>query len=137
MDARSANSEINRDHAGRISIMRNGREIYYDIVPRILPSGVDKIDRYIGIEVSFPAELDEYFQVRNVKRGAEPVSKLREELREWLKLSVIQVRKEIGLHWKEVEISQQTKPGLSAAWRPPTLSPRPRRHRPRARPASV
>lgn len=103
--------QINRDNAGRISIMRNGREIYYDIVPRILPSGVDKIDRYIGIEVSFPAELDKYFQVRNVKRGAEPVSKLREELREWLKLPVIQARKEIRLHWKEVEISQQTKTG--------------------------
>lgn len=103
--------QINRDNAGRISIMRNGREIYYDIVPRILPSGVDKIDRYIGIEVSFPAELDKYFQVRNVKRGAEPVSKLREELREWLKLPVIQARKEIRLHWKEVEISQQTNTG--------------------------
>lgn len=103
--------QINRDNAGRISIMRNGREIYYDIVPRILPSGVDKIDRYIGIEVSFPAELDSYFQVRNVKRGAEPVSKLREELREWLKRPVLQARKEIRLHWKEVDITEHTKTG--------------------------
>ncbi|HUY50381.1 MAG TPA: hypothetical protein VMV92_32520 [Streptosporangiaceae bacterium] len=65
-------------------MMRNGREINYDIVAKLLPGGVDKIDRYIGIEVAFPATLDEFFQVRNVKRSAIPVDKLREELRKWL-----------------------------------------------------
>lgn len=95
------------DSAGKISMVRNGREINYDIVPRLLPAGVDKVDRYIGIEVKFPAELDEFFQVRNVKRGAVPVSKLREELRGWLERPVKQARREIREHWGEVETKER------------------------------
>ncbi|WP_427913935.1 hypothetical protein ACPWT1_02965 [Ramlibacter sp. MMS24-I3-19] len=91
------------DNVGRISMLRNDREIYYDVVPRLLPNGVDKVDRFIGIEISFPAELDEYFQVRNVKRGAEPVSKLREELKKALKKPVDEARKEVRRYWGEVE----------------------------------
>ena len=91
------------DNEGKVSMLRNDREIYYDVVPRLLPGGVDVIDRYIGIEVSFPAELDEYFQVRNVKRGAEPIAKLREELRNALKKPVMEARKEIRRFWGEVE----------------------------------
>lgn len=103
--------QINAENAGRISMLRNGREIYYDIVPRMLPSGVDKIDRYIGIEVSFPAELDEYFQVRHVKRGAEPVNKLREEMRSWLQRPVKRARDEIRRHWRQVSVVQQDPDG--------------------------
>lgn len=94
------------DAAGKISMVRNGREINYDIVPRLLPAGIDKVDRYIGIEVQFPAELDEFFQVRNVKRGAVPVSKLREELRSWLDRPVRQARKIIRSHWGDVETKE-------------------------------
>ncbi|MEU5858960.1 ATP-binding protein [Nocardiopsis dassonvillei] len=90
------------DSAGKVSMVRNGREINYEIVPKLLPRGIDKVDRYIGIEVAFPAELDSYFQVRNVKHGAVPVDKLRSELREWLDRSVRQARKEVRRHWDEV-----------------------------------
>lgn len=100
--------QINQENEGRISMMRNGREIYYDIVPRMLTGGVTKGDRYIGIEVSFPADLDEYFQVRHVKRGAEPVSKLREALREWLKRPVRQARRDIRRHWTDVAVAHQS-----------------------------
>ncbi|MCD5341431.1 ATP-binding protein [Arthrobacter sp. AK04] len=100
--------QINQENEGRISMMRNGREIYYDIVPRMLTGGVTVGDRYIGIEVSFPAELDEYFQVRHVKRGAEPVNKLRDALREWLKRPIRQARREIRHHWDIVRITQQS-----------------------------
>ncbi|MFB9246911.1 ATP-binding protein [Sphaerisporangium melleum] len=95
------------DSAGKISMVRNGREINYDIVPRLLPSGIDKVDRYIGIEVAFPAQLDEFFQVRNVKRGAVPVDKLREELRKWLDRPVKAARREIRRHWGSVETRNQ------------------------------
>jgi len=91
------------DAAGKVSMIRNGREINYDIVPRLLPAGIDKVDRYIGIEVQFPAELDEFFQVRNVKRGAVPVSKLREQLRAWLDRPVRRARTLIREHWGDVE----------------------------------
>lgn len=94
------------DSAGKISMMRNGREINYDIVAKLLPGGVDKIDRYIGVEVAFPATLDEFFQVRNVKRGAVPVDKLREELRKWLERPVRKARKDIRGQWDEVKIQK-------------------------------
>jgi hypothetical protein len=95
------------DSAGKISMVRNGREINYNIVPKLLPSGIDKIDRYIGIEVTFPAELDEFFQVRNVKRGAVPVDKLRSELRNWLERPVEAARKEIRSHWGAVATQER------------------------------
>ncbi|MFE9788915.1 ATP-binding protein [Nocardia salmonicida] len=99
--------EIGRDDAGCISMMRNNREIYYDIVPRMLPKGIDKPDRYIGIEVSFPAALDEYFQVRNVKRGAEPVDKLRQDVRKWLDRPINEARLEIRRRWAKTKIEGQ------------------------------
>lgn len=95
------------DSAGKVSMIRNGREINYDIVPRLLPNGIDKVDRYVGIEVTFPAELDEFFQVRNVKRGAVPVLKLREKLRSWLEPTVKLARKEIRAYWGEVETKER------------------------------
>jgi hypothetical protein len=98
-----------RDNEGRISIVRNGREIYYDIVPKLLPYGVQDIDRFIGIEVSFPAALDEYLQVRHVKRGAEPVTKLREELKKFLEKPIKAARKNIREVWKDTEIAERNK----------------------------
>ena len=61
-----------RENEGAISFVRLDREISYTTVPRILPGGVLTPDRYIGIEMSFSPDLDEYFGVRHVKRGVEP-----------------------------------------------------------------
>mgnify|MGYP001152335981 CR=1 FL=1 len=97
------------DNKGRISVVRNGREIYYDIVPKLLPYGVNDIDRFIGIEVSFPAILDEYLQVRHVKRGAEPVSKLREELKDFLRRPIDAARREIRSLWRGIETANRNK----------------------------
>jgi hypothetical protein len=97
------------DNEGRISIVRNNREIYYDIVPKLLPYGVQDLDRFIGIEVSFPATLDEYLQVRHVKRGAEPVTKLREELKKFLERPKNVARKEIRKVWKDTETAERNK----------------------------
>ena len=99
------------DNESKVSILRNGREIYYDLVPKLYPGGRDKVDRYIGVEIEFPAALDEYFQVRNVKRGAEPVNKLREELRTNLKKPIERARKDIREHWQEVETRQRQETG--------------------------
>jgi hypothetical protein len=95
------------DNQGQISILRNGREIYYDVVPKLFPSAIEDPDRFIGIEVSFPAVLDEYFQVRHVKRGAEPVSKLREELRQFLQRPIRAARKEIRSLWQDERRAKQ------------------------------
>jgi len=107
--------QINNENAGKVSILRNGREIYYDIVPKLIEGGrTDKVNRYVGIEVSFPAELDEYFQVRHVKRGAEPVSKLREELRKWLERPVRQARRDIRAYWQYQDIKRRVEQGEHA-----------------------
>jgi hypothetical protein len=99
------------DNESKISILRNGREIYYDLVPKLYPGGKDKVDRYIGVEVEFPAALDEYFQVRNVKRGAEPVSKLRNDLKKVLKKPIEAARRDIREYWGEVEQEERTATG--------------------------
>ncbi len=99
------------DNEGKISFLRQSREINYDLVAKMLPGGKRDIDRFIGIEVSFPAALDEYFQVRNVKRGVVPVSKLREEVRKFLDKPVRAARKEIRRHWNAVDAKESaTKP---------------------------
>lgn len=95
------------ENEGRISIIRNNREIYYDIVPKMLPYGVQDLDRFIGVEVSFPATLDEYLRVRHVKRGAEPVTKLREKLRNFLERPINAARKEIRKIWKDTETAER------------------------------
>lgn len=91
------------DNAGKVSIVRNGREIYYNIIPKSLPNGRDDVDRFIGIEIKFPAQLDEYFQVRNVKRGAEPVDALREQFRDFVCAPVNLARKIIRKRWGKTE----------------------------------
>ncbi|MEH2166674.1 MAG: ATP-binding protein [Nostoc sp.] len=97
------------DNQGRVSLLRNGREIYYDIIPRLFPRRIDNNDpyRFIGVEVSFPAALDEYLQVRHVKRGAEPVSKLREELRKFLERPINKAFKDIQALWVNTETQEQ------------------------------
>ncbi|WP_099335657.1 ATP-binding protein [Clostridium cadaveris] len=95
----------------KVSILRNGREIYYDMVPRLLPGADNKNnpDRFIGIEILFNAELDEYFQVRNVKRGAQPVDKLFKALGDALNRPIKEARKIIKSTWmKNDDIERKT-----------------------------
>jgi Histidine kinase-, DNA gyrase B-, and HSP90-like ATPase len=92
---------LTKDNPQAITMLRNKREIFYSSIPKMLPGSAkdNDLDRYIGIEVSFPAALDEYFQVRNVKRGAEPVARLRNELRDFLKRPVKAARDQIREDW--------------------------------------
>lgn len=93
------------DNERRISILRNEREIYYDVINRMFPamkdSKAEQMDRFIGVEVNFPAALDEYFQVRHVKRGAEPVSKLREKIKQFIERPILAARREILDRWDQ------------------------------------
>lgn len=68
-----------------ISILRADREVLYGHVPFILgakgAAKAEHIDRFWGCEISFPPELDAYFQVRYIKRGAEPIESLKAQIR--------------------------------------------------------
>lgn len=82
-----------------VSILRAEREVLYGSVPYIL--GVKgqarslEIDRWWGLEISFPPELDDYFHVRYIKRGAEPIVSLRDSIRGKIAKAVEEMRKTI------------------------------------------
>lgn len=84
---------------GKISFLRQGREISYELVQNFYPTRVVEADRYVAVEIEFPATLDEYFQVRHVKKGAEPVDKLRTQLRASLRRPLEAARKRLRDQW--------------------------------------
>jgi len=92
---------------GNISFMRMRREINYALVPRMLPSGVQDLDRFIGIEVSFTPELDLHFGVRNVKRGVEPDERLRALIRDRLGKYIPTARNRIKEWWTEADKTER------------------------------
>ena len=91
------------ENQGSISFVRLNREIAYTNVPRIFPRGVEDPDRFIGIEVSFDPDLDDYFGVRNVKRGVEPHGELRDTIRKRLRKYVRDARGELERLWGEAQ----------------------------------
>ncbi len=99
------------DNQGALSFVRLDREINYTTVPRILPSGVQDADRFIGIEVSFNPELDDYMGVRNVKRGVEPHGDLRALIRTHLARWIPQARDIIQELWGEASRQAQESEG--------------------------
>lgn len=95
------------ENQGSLSFVRLEREINYTNVPRILPSGVLDSDRFIGIEIQFTPELDDFMGVRNVKRGVEPHGDLRALIRRQLKKWIPQARDDIQDLWGDA--SRQSK----------------------------
>ena len=87
------------ENTGSISFIRSNREVSYTNVPRIFPRGVQDPDRFIGIEISFNPDLDDYFGVRNVKRGVEPHGELRDAIRKRLKKYLKQARDLLEEAW--------------------------------------
>lgn len=82
-----------------ISILRADREVLYGIVPYIVgakgEARTQRIDRWWGCEISFPPELDDYFRVRYIKRGAEPIESLRDQIRAVINSAVRTAQAEI------------------------------------------
>lgn len=87
-----------------ISILRNNREVRdpsFDI-PYWSPK-FKEIDRWWGCEISFDAELDNWFQVKNIKRGASPLKELREELQKKINPVRSSCVKEVQEYWNSLE----------------------------------
>lgn len=107
-DGRSTESRKRKIHENEgISILRADREVLYGHVPYLIGTrgqehSVD-IDRFWGCEISFPPELDSYFQVRYIKRGAEPVESLKTQIREELTQYILSARKIIREFFARVE----------------------------------
>lgn len=103
------------DNQGCISFVRLNREISYTNVLRMFPRGVEDPDRFIGIEVSFEPALDEYFGVRNVKRGVEPHGELRDKIRGRLDQYIKTARKLLEDAWGKVAKKDRDNNGEHAA----------------------
>lgn len=103
------------DNQGNISFMRLNREVSYTNVPRIFPGGVQDPDRFIGVEVSFMPDLDDYFGIRNVKRGVEPHGELRDAIRQWLTKAIPQARRKIEELWGEASRDDHDNEGEHSA----------------------
>lgn len=97
-----------------VSILRADREVLYGKVPYLQPGAQERgreHDRFWGCEISFPPELDPYFEVRYIKRGAEPVPSLRKELKALITPTIKSLRKQIMSDWAaaaEEEEAQKT-----------------------------
>ena len=92
-----------------ISILRNDREVFFGHIPYIksdMGYGGEQErmkTRFIGIEISFDAELDEAFTVKNIKRGAVPVQELRDVLANLIRPTVKTQLEQISKDWKRQE----------------------------------
>lgn len=90
-----------------ISVLRAGREVLYGRVPYLTPDagvrGMIDVDRFWGCEVEFPPELDPYFEVRYIKRGAQPVPFLRKQLKDLILPTVEALRGIIRSEWEKEE----------------------------------
>lgn len=103
-----------KDNEG-VSILRADREIFVGYLKDVQPT-IDgrPIDRFIGKEIRFEPDLDECFQVRNVKKGAEPIDALRDKLSALIHKSVMTMRKEVSTHFDEEEARVQMDQGVHA-----------------------
>lgn len=96
-----------------ISIMRNDREVFSGHLPWArhslgYSSEQDRMKtRYIGLEISFRAELDSFFEVKNIKRGAKPIGELRTKLYDSIRPCVITYLKKLSDYWKEKARKEQ------------------------------
>jgi len=104
-----------KENLGNLSFMRLNREVSFTNVPRILPRGVQDPDRFIGIEVAFNPDLDDYFGIRNVKRGVEPHGEVRDRIRELLQRAIPLARKKIDEIWDLVAKTEHENDGEHAA----------------------
>ena len=96
---------------GHVSFVRFKREISFTVVPRLFPYGIKESDRFIGIEVAFDPDLDQYFGVRHVKRGVEPHGDLRSLIRSKLEVYIKTARKHIQEHWREQDKKEHANAG--------------------------
>ena len=99
-----------------ISILRHRREVAFGNLHPMVPSQ-EYIDRWWGCEINFEPELDECWEVKNIKRGARPIEELRNELKGLLTPKIRAFRKEVQNYWKTrvpADISQRVRETASS-----------------------
>lgn len=123
-DGKSPNAKKRKiDRNEGVSILRNDREVFFGHIPHIgsdmgYGGESDRMKtRFIGIEISFDAELDEAFTVKNIKRGAVPIKDLKDKLSYYIRPTVKTCLERIGSDWsreERKEEAQVTEENISA-----------------------
>lgn len=70
---------------GKISYLRNHREVGYSSFHNAFGRQVRSEDRFLGLEINFSSCFDSEFGTRMVKRGIEPKGKIKERIQQALK----------------------------------------------------
>lgn len=86
-----------------LSIVRNGREVFYGTVPHWPGKEFKEIDRWWGAEISFEAILDYSFSVKNIKRGAIPLRELKKAISDKVEPTRKTALEEVRNLWNETE----------------------------------
>lgn len=103
------NEETKKRHIDRnegVSIIRNKREVFYGTIPYWNKAWEAK-DRWWGYEISFSAELDQLFAVKNIKRGALPVGEMKNFIQGKMNGFQSSMRDRISDYWKEVATKKE------------------------------
>jgi hypothetical protein len=98
------------DRNNGISIVRNKREVFYGEIPYFTPQ-FEEMDRWWGGEISFNAVLDKAFTVKNIKRGAVPISELRVEIQKYINGTRSTIKREVAGLWKKKDLGEITSSG--------------------------
>lgn len=102
-----------------VSILRNGREVFYGHIPyyKIKDTasthykGFIDMDRFWGCEISFNADMDRWFSIKNIKVGARPVSELREKIQKAINSTIKTFRETVRKDWEDNRAKEQKKKG--------------------------
>ena len=102
-----------------ISILRNNREVFYGHIPyyKITDKrsshykGFIDMDRFWGCEISFNAEMDHWFSIKNIKVGARPISELRDQIQKRINSTIHDFRAEIREDWDDNRAEKQKAEG--------------------------
>jgi len=92
-----------------VSIMRNGREVFYGPIP-YWPGDrkwFNEKDRWWGCEISFTGELDRVFTVKNIKRGAVPNKELKAVIFEKIKGTRNTCLEKVSDVWKREKLKRE------------------------------
>lgn len=102
-------------HNEGISILRNDREVFYGHIPyyriRDTTSSHNKgfldMDRFWGCEISFDADMDHWFSIKNIKVGARPIPDLREQIEDTINDTILDFRKDIRKVWNSEKAKER------------------------------
>ena len=78
----------------KVSIIRNGREVSW-LHDGYLFGRLNDLDRWFGVEILYNSELDDIFNIQNVKHQVGLSGELRSKIREEIKPTVLGIRKKI------------------------------------------